>query len=302
MPPITHNHTRDRSTDSSQHVRSTPRQRGWCGVRPEAMRTLIARSNTQPGALLLAAGEHAAPGAGATSLPRGAAVGVVARPTIVFRRGTVARTTWMRLAHPQLQMRARGADQSHAGHLEAVCNLLFVGALQNVFEDPEAARDAPGDRAGARRHSGKSMCPGTRRGCRTVLAELYGTPCSTDSNKLDHCQIRRQSGRRPYPRVPGSRGPYRYRSTALACPDADAAYGRTLTWYSWFAKQFDRGAVGWSWLGLNVVVKMCRNSTWAAARRNGGQPVQAVGWISTLLRAAILVCLSVLLLPSPCAA
>ena len=43
-------------------------------------------------------------------------------------------------------------------------------------------------------------------------------------------------------------------------------YMGTLTWYSWFAEQWDRCGFGWTWRGSENVGHLCRNSTWASAR------------------------------------
>lgn len=47
-------------------------------------------------------------------------------------------------------------------------------------------------------------------------------------------------------------------------------YAGTLTWYSWFPKQWDRCGFGWSWQGSMGMGQFCRNASWAAARCAGG--------------------------------
>ena len=47
-------------------------------------------------------------------------------------------------------------------------------------------------------------------------------------------------------------------------------YIGTLTWYSWYAQQWDRCGFGWTWQGSDAMGKFCRNTTWAAARCAGG--------------------------------
>lgn len=44
------------------------------------------------------------------------------------------------------------------------------------------------------------------------------------------------------------------------------AYIGTLTWYSWYAEQWDRCGFGWSWNGANAMGQFCRNHTWASQR------------------------------------
>ena len=43
-------------------------------------------------------------------------------------------------------------------------------------------------------------------------------------------------------------------------------YLGTLTWYSWFADQWDRCGFGWTWRGSENVGHLCRNSSWARSR------------------------------------
>ena len=44
------------------------------------------------------------------------------------------------------------------------------------------------------------------------------------------------------------------------------AYIGTITWYSWFAKQWDRCGFGWTWRGSENMGRTCRNATWSRAR------------------------------------
>lgn len=227
-----------------------------CG-NERAKSTLIARSNTM--FLLLAAAASSSAVAPACSQPDlFLAVGVVSAPEFVFRR-TVARTTWMRLAPSTPN--AGGADQSHAlpWCVQFVVRALHApGRIQRqlAMEQREHGDilevDVPWNET-RMRGPVLTLAAWTRYAATNLTTAKYVVKVDDDS----------------YLHVPGLARTLSLQVDTVGLP-TPMAYIGTLTWYSWFAKQFDRCGFGWSWRGSNVVGKMCRNATWAAARCNGG--------------------------------
>jgi hypothetical protein len=181
------------------------------------------------------------------------AIGVLSAPEYVHRR-TVIRSTWMSL----LKDSRKAATSYSAGQ---VCAQFVVRALHmpsQIQQQLGVEQREYGDVLGVsvqwnetrKRGPILTLAAWIVHAAHHLRAARYVAKVDDDSyvHATGLAEMLRAAGWLPHERV----------------------YAGPHTWYSWYARKWDRCGFGWNWPRAELAGKYCRNATWSASRCEDG--------------------------------